>query len=218
MILDIIFVAVMLLALFTGVKQGLVKSVWKIGAWAITAIAVAVALTPTVNFLHGTKMANRIYTSISQAATEKFANTGNVSLSEMTSLPEWMVSGADESLRNVQDAANEGLNAAAETTARTITDAVIRIIAVVGLFLLIRIALSILFIVVNGASKLPVVNGVNKLLGAVFSACNVLLGVYLVLALISLFANPAIYESINQTWIVKNLFNHNILMQLFMRI
>ena len=81
---------------------------------------------------------------------------------------------------------------------------------------MIRLIIAILFAAINGASKLPVVNGLNSFLGAVFSALNILLGVYLALALISLFANPSVYEYMNGSYVVKYMFNNNILMSLFM--
>lgn len=216
MVLDIIFAALMIIAIIAGAKQGLIKSIWKIGAWVITGLAVYAALTPAANFLHGTQLSETIYNSVYSAAAPKITDSGSRSLSEITSLPEWMVSGTDEQLQNAQDAINAGLVTAAETTARTVTDILIKIIAAVGLFILIRAALALLFVAINGASKFPVVNGMNSFLGAVFSALNVLLGVYLALALISLFANPAVYEYMNGSYVVKYLFNNNILMSLFM--
>lgn len=208
----------MVIAVIAGAKQGLIKSVWKIGAWVITGIAVYAALNPAANFLHGTQLVGTIYDSVYSAVAPEAAVSDSRSLSEITSLPEWMVSGADEQLQNAQNAVNTGIEAAAEATARTVTDVLVKIIAAVGLFILIRLILAILFTVINGASKLPVVNGLNSFLGAVFSALNVLLGVYLALALISLFANPSVYEYMNGSYVVKYLFNNNILMSLFMEL
>ena len=216
MILDIIFAALMVIAVIAGAKQGLIKSVWKIGAWVITGIAVYAALNPAANFLHGTQLAGTIYVSVECAVAPVTAVSDSRSLSEITSLPEWMVSGADEQLQNAQNAVNTGIEAAAEATARTVTDVLVKIIAAVGLFILIRLILAILFAAINGASKLPVVNGLNSFLGAVFSALNILHGVYLALALISLFANPSVYEYMNGSYVVKYMFNNNILMSLFM--
>lgn len=216
MILDIIFAALMVIAVIAGAKQGLIKSVWKIGAWVITGIAVYAALNPAANFLHGTQLAGTIYDSVYSAVAPETAVSDSRSLSEITSLPEWMVSGADEQLQNAQNAVNTGIEAAVEATARTVTDVLVKIIAAVGLFILIRLILAILFAAINGASKLPVVNGLNSFLGAVFSALNILLGVYLALALISLFANPSVYEYMNGSYVVKYMFNNNILMSLFM--
>src|SRR5699024_7333632 len=135
-----------------------------------------------------------IYDSVYSAAAPETSLRDGRSLSEITSLPEWIVSGADEEFENIKNAASDAAETAAEATARTVTDVLVKIIAAVGLFILIRLALALVFIAVNGASKLPVVSGANALLGAVFSGVNVLLGVYLALALVSLFADPAVYE------------------------
>lgn len=216
MALDIIFAALMVFAVIAGARQGLVKSVWRIGAWVITFIAVYAAMTPAANFLHGTELASKIYDSVYSAAAPETALHDGRSLSEITSLPEWIVSGADEEFANIQNAASNAAEAAAGAAARAVTDVLIKIIAAVGLFILIRLALALVFIAVNGASKLPVVSGANALLGAVFSGVNVLLGTYIALALVSLFANPSVYEFMNGSYIVKHMFNNNILMSLFM--
>lgn len=222
MVLDVIFVVLMLLALIMGLKQGLVKSVWKIGAWALTGVVVYMAMTPAANFLHGTKMAGNIYDSIYESISSKttISETGALSkpLSETASLPEWIVSGIEEGGANAVSAVNDGIENIAQNTARSITDILINVIAAVGLFIAVRLILAVIFAVVDGASKLPVVSGINSLLGGVFSMINMLLGIYLAAALVSLFADPALYEYINDTYIVKYLFNNNILMKLFMSI
>ncbi len=216
MILDIIFIVLMVLALITGMKQGLVKSIWRLAAWIITFAAVSAALTPAVGFLHSTPLSERVYTSVYEVIAPKEEQTEEKSLSELTSLPEWMVRGADEQMQSITDAIMEERIAAAENSARTITDTVIKIIAAVGLFILIRVLLSILFNVLNIASKLPLINGANKLLGGIFSVLSMLIGVFIALALVSLFANPSVYEIFTGSKIVGYLFENNTLMRLFM--
>lgn len=216
MILDIILLAVLIIAFITGCKQGLIKSVWRIAAWIVTIIAVYAALTPVISFLHGTALAENIYGSINEALSGWVPQSEGVNLAELTSLPEWMVAGADTQINEAVSSMNESLENAAAVAAQNITDVIIKIIAAAGLFIIIRLVLSILFRVLDGASKLPVIGGANRLLGGVFSLISVTVGVYLVLALISLFANPSVYGYINESTAVKYLFNNNILMKLFM--
>lgn len=216
MVLDIIFIVLILLAFIAGRKQGLIKSIWKLAAWIITFVAVSATLTPTVNFLHSTALSERVYTSVYNVIAPKTEQVEEKSLSELTSLPEWMLKGVDEQIQNINDAISEQKIAAAENTARIVTDTVIKIIAAVGLFILIRLLLSILFHILDIASKLPVINGANNLLGGIFSALSMLIGVFIALALVSLFANPSVYEIFTGSKIVGYLFTNNILMRIFM--
>lgn len=205
MILDLIFAVLIIMAFIIGIKKGLVKWVWSIAAWILTIVVVCVALTPAVNFLHGTAIAENIhgslYDSIAARAGTDTAETENM-------LPNW-IENSSFSL---------AAENAAENAVNTVTDVVIKIIAAVGLFILVRIVLGIVFRVLDGASKLPVINGANKLLGGVFSAVNMLLCIYLAAAAFTLFADPAVYEYINDTYIVKYLFNNNILMNIIMKL
>lgn len=218
MILDIIFAAVLIIAFIVGLRQGLIRSVWRIAAWIITIIAVYAALTPAMNFLRGTAMADKIYSSVQEAVVQKLPESEGVNISEITALPEWIVADADVQINEAVSQMNESIESAAASISQGITDVVIKIIAAVGLFIIIRLILSLLFKLLDGAAKLPVIGGVNSLLGGVFSVLSVMLGLYIALALVSLFANPSVYGYINQSTAVKYLFNNNILMKIFMGI
>lgn len=205
MVLDIILAAVLAIAFLTGIRQGFVKSVWKLAAWIITGIVVYIALAPVVEFVSATPLYDKIYTS----AYDIFSK--ETSAAAFSGLPEWL--GKSKELTAV---VNENTAFIAEQVATAIADIITRAISAVGLFVVIRLVLSILFRIINIASKLPVINGVNKLLGGVFSLISIMICVYLVLALASAFANPAIYGYINESTAVKYLFNNNILMKMFM--
>ena len=205
MVLDIILAAVLVIAFLTGVRQGLVKSIWRLAAWIITGIAVYIALEPVVEFMSTTPLYEKIYTS----AYDIFSK--EASTAAFSGLPEWL--GKSKELTAV---VNENTAFIAENVAEAIADIIIKAISAVGLFVVIRLVLSILFRIINIASRLPVINGVNKLLGGVFSLISIMICVYLILALASFFANPSVYGYINESTAVKYLFNNNILMKMFM--
>jgi hypothetical protein len=74
--------------------------------------------------------------------------------------------------------------------------------------------------IINTAAKAPVINSVNRILGALLMTVNMLFVIFLVLALVSLFApaDSELFDMINNTYTVKYLYNYNILLQLFMKI
>ncbi len=212
MILDIILGLIILAAAVYGYRRGFIKSIWGIAAWGITIAAVYAAINPTIELLNDTKTAVNINNSIYTAVADKLTADNNLSLSQATGLPEWAVKGV-----SLNDVIDNGVEITAHTAADTITDTVIKIIASVGLFIIIRAVLGILFGIINAVFHLPLLNGANRLLGAALSVVGAMIIVYIAAAAAAMFANPSIYEHIEKTYIVKEIFDNNILMKLFIK-
>lgn len=212
MILDIILGLIILASAVYGYKRGFIKSIWGIAAWGITIAAVYAAMNPAIALLNGTKTAVNINNSIYTAVADKLTADNNLSLSQATGLPEWAVKGI-----SLNDVIDNGVEITAHTAADTITDTVIKIIASVGLFIIIRAVLGILFGIINAVFHLPLLNGANRLLGAALSVVGAMIIVYIAAAAAAMFANPSIYEHIEKTYIVKEIFDNNILMKLFIK-
>ena len=130
MVLDIILGAVLVIAFLTGVRQGLVKSIWRLAAWIITGIAVYIALEPVVEFMSTTPLYEKIYTS----AYDIFSK--EASTAAFSGLPEWL--GKSKELTAV---VNENTAFIAENVATAIADIIIKAISAVGLFVVIRLVL-----------------------------------------------------------------------------
>lgn len=212
MILDIILGLIILASAVYGYKRGFIKSIWGIAAWGITIAAVYAAMNPAIALLNGTKTAVNINNSIYTAVADKLTADNNLSLSQATGLPEWAVKGI-----SLNDVIDNSVEITAHTAADTITDTVIKIIASVGLFIIIRAVLGILFGIINAVFHLPLLNGANRLLGAALSVVGAMIIVYIAAAAAAMFANPSIYEHIEKTYIVKEIFDNNILMKLFIK-
>lgn len=212
MILDIILGLIILASAIYGYRRGFIKSIWGIAAWGITIAVVYAAMNPTIELLNGTKTAVNINNSIYTAVADKLTADNNLSLSQATGLPEWAVKGV-----SLNDVIDNGVEITAHTAADTITDTVIKIIASVGLFIIIRAVLGILFGIIDAVFHLPLLNGANRLLGAALSVVGAMIIVYIAAAAAAMFANPSIYEHIEKTYIVKEIFDNNILMKLFIK-
>ena len=72
MVLDIILAAVLAIAFLTGIRQGFVKSVWKLAAWIVTGIVVYIALAPVVEFVSATPLYDKIYENAARSRIEYF--------------------------------------------------------------------------------------------------------------------------------------------------
>lgn len=210
--LDIVLIALLLLAFFIGYKKGFVKSVWKIAALVLTIVLMLMLKTPTVNYLSGTALAETINTKISE--TVNLPQGGGVNIAQSLNLPQFMQSEVNNQITESQDLTiNDTVNS-------SLTSLFITIIACIGLFIAIRLILAVIFMIISGITELPLIKGVNKLIGGLLAAVNIIFAVYLLLACVSLFApaDSSLFEEINNTYLVKYLYNYNILLQLFMKI
>lgn len=211
-VLDIILIALIVISFVVGHRRGFVKAVWKLVALAVTIVLVMVLKQPAIDFLSGTEFAEAVNTKITESI--QIPQGGGVNVAENLNLPEFMQSSVNE---QIEQSVVTNMN---ETVTSSLTNVFITIIACVALFIIIRLLLMAVFMIINGVTKLPVIKGVNKLLGAVFMSVNTVFVIFLLLALVSLFApaDSELFEMINNTYVVKYFYNYNILLQLFMKI
>lgn len=210
--LDIILIALLLLAFFIGYKKGFVKSVWKIVALVLTIVLMLMLKTPVIKFLSGTDFASTVNTKISE--TVSLPQGGGVNIAENLNLPLFLQGEVNDQITTAQGSTiNDTVNS-------SLTSLFITIIACIGLFIIIRLILAAVFMIISAVTELPLIKGVNKLVGGLLGAVNILFIVYLLLAVMSLFApaDSKLFDEINNTYIVKYLYNYNILLQIFMKI
>ena len=224
MILDLIAAAIVVLSFIVNLRRGLVKSVWKITALVLTIVLVIALKTPVVNYLAGTDMANRIYKSVSDSLTAELENPLNEvntdeEAAQSGTIPPYLMEQMLKTVNSGSDNINSAIEKGMDELARRLTMLMLKIIAVIGLFIIIRILLMAVFIVLDGASKLPVIGHANALLGGILGIINALAIIYIVCAVLSILSvSSDIQNLINQSYIVKYFYNYNILLQLIMKI
>ncbi len=223
MILDLIVVGAVVLAFIISARKGLVKSVWKIAALIVTIVLVSALKTPTVEYLAKTNFADVIYDTVLEKltvdettlATEDKADAGDKEETDeqKSIIPAYILTEITKSAdtEEMYGIINRGTN----ILAQKLTLWALRIIVVVGLFIIIRVLLMFAFMIVNAMSKLPVIGHANAFLGGLLGAINILAVIYIACALVSLFAAQGeVARLINQSYIVKYIYNYNILLQL----
>ena len=229
-VLDAVLVLALIASTILGAHRGLLKTVWKMGAWVVVIIFVITLKTPFTSMLAQTNAAADIYNSITEKITPVF--TDNLYMGEVTSeqkteiahtlhLPQIVVSQVlkDYDAQAVISGTTNAVTRAVDNIARSITMMIIGFVAAVVLFILIKIILFIVYQILNALSKLPVINAANNTLGAVWGFISMLLLIYIVCAIVSFVAadNAEVYRMIMETYIVKYFYNYNILLQLFMK-
>ncbi len=213
-IADIILAAIILIAFIVGYKKGFVQSIWKIAALVITIVLVIALKNPAINFLSGTNMADSINTKISQ--TVHLPQGGGVNIAENLNLPEFM----REQVEGAIESAGNAINNMNDAVSLSLTGICITIITCIALFIIIRLLLMAARMIIEGVTKAPVIKGTNRFLGGLLAVVNAIFLVFLLLALVSLFApaDSGMFAVIEHSYVVKYLYNYNILLQLFMKI
>ena len=229
-ILDAVLVLAIFISTVLGARRGLLKTVWKMGAWVIVIICVIALKTPFTSMLAQTSAAADMYNSITEKITPVFAdnlyagevtNEQKADIAQTLHLPKIVVSQTlkDYDAQAVITGTTTAVNRAVDNIARSITMTIIGFVAAVVLFILIKLALFIVYEILKAFSKLPVINTANSTLGAVWGFVSMTLVIYIICAIVSFAAanNAQVYQMMSETYIVKYFYNYNILLQLFMK-
>lgn len=162
-LIDIIFIAIILLSAFLGYKKGLVNMASKLFAGILAIIITLILYQPISNvIIKNTPLQTKIENIIiEKTQTENQEENSNV----INELSQNMIK---------EQAKNISIN-------------VVHAITMIGIFLLVKIILSIVFALINGIANLPILKQFNEVggiayglvRGAIISViCIALLGVY----------------------------------------
>lgn len=217
-LLDVIAVLIMAAAFAIGRRRGAIKMVWHTFAWIISLVLAAGLAAPFSNMVENTELVDNIKVSVEQRIESGIMDKTSAaqeitpeSISSAAGIPRVLI---PESL-NVQGEVQKSAQAAAQTISNTVVGTCAKIVSGIILFVLIRIILTLLYFVLNIASRLPVITNVNHLLGGLMGFIGALFVIYLILAAAALFCTDiSVVSVIESSYIVKYFYNNNILLQL----
>lgn len=192
-LLDLIFIIVTLSFFISGWRKGFVQSISKLGRF-VGAGGLSYLLGPRVGQLISEKLIyNGVFNSISEkigSAVSGVASSINVE-DLLDNLPDLLKRFVDtEAFRGQFGSTIEDVNAAAKSLSENISGSVStilsNIIAYVLLFIAGLILFAIVFKILDGVAKLPVLNLVNRVFGAVLGLLGAFLFCSFVCELLSL--------------------------------
>lgn len=215
--LDVLVVLVFGLSVFLGWKNGLIKSLTGLISFAV-AIAVASWLsTPVANWVFDSAVAPAITASIvdvQDQATQSAIQSADEMLAELPDGMRTLLTSVgidiDETLAEQIQADSVGTLAE-----RLVTDvfkpmviSVFRVIAMLLLFVVTSLIMSVIMWVVDKAFKLPMLREANRVLGVIPGAINGVLGMMLAVTVIQLLCSldvlitaDAIQSSLLVNWL-----------------
>lgn len=212
--LDVLVVLVFGLSVFLGWKNGLVKSLTGLVSFAV-AIAVASWLsTPLANWAFDSAVAPAITASIvdvQDSATQSAIQSADEMLAELPDGVRTLLTSVgielDETLADQLQADSVGTLAE-----RLVTDvfkpmvvSIFRVVAMLLLFVVTSLVMSVVMWIVDKAFKLPVLQETNRILGVIPGAVNGVLGMLIAVTVVQLLCSLEVLitqDAIDSTLIV----------------
>lgn len=208
-IADALLCAVLICAFIIGYKRGFLRTVWGIAAIVLSIVLTIVIRPYTNSFFENSVLHYMVEDQVYSIIDE------HVSVSENTpqSSAQFFESAYYMPPKYAETAA-EALDSAAEKTvsaaARAAADTVTSITEVILLFIVIRLALAIIYSLLKLIFRFPLLKQTNHLAGAITQTALALIAVYTVLAIAAVMGSGIFSDTI----LCKTLYDHNILLAL----
>ena len=209
-ILDIILIALIAISIFLGYKKGLIKLAVKLFAFVIAVVVTLVLYKPVSNLIiEKTELDDNIKDVIIENGTQEIEeNNGEIKEDGFMSYMQDYVG----------DTIAEAQNDIVTIVAEVVSVKAINLIAIIGIFVVTRVALILLTFISDLITKLPIIKQFNKLGGTVYGVLRGLLIVYFVLAIaflvVSATGNNAIISAIDGSIVTKFMYTNNILLNI----
>lgn len=209
-ILDIILIALIALSIFLGYKKGLIKLAVKLFAFVIAVVVTLVLYKPVSNLIiEKTELDDNIKKVIIENGTQEIEeNNGEIKEDGFMAYMQDYVG----------DTIAEAQNDIVTSVAEVVSVKAINLIAIIGIFVVTRVALILLTFISDIITKLPIIKQFNKLGGTVYGVLRGLLIVYFVLGIaflvVSSTGNNAIISAIDGSIVTKFMYTNNILLNI----
>lgn len=219
----IVAVIILIASALAGFGRGLVKSVFSTFA-LIVAIVLAVQVMP-----YGTKLLRTtpLYTSINDSIQASLEDQFQVAaqgageqmeaIDQMDNLPDFLKD-ILKSNNNAEVYEALGIDQFSEYISNYITCLILNAISLIVCFLVIYIILRIIGCMLDMLSRIPVINGLNKIGGFIFGLFNGAIYLWLACIIVTIFSTTQwgqyIFQQINDSVILSFLYNNNYLLEL----
>lgn len=223
LVIDLLLIALGVFAFLYGKHRGFISMVWGAAAWLITVLITAALIAPVTVAVSHTQPVLEFKENIAGHIKKNiYDHSGGVmdaadflsdrdALSESTGIPAILIPEMD-----LSSSIESTVSAAADNIVESASNSVIRAVVGVMLFIGIRVIMGAVYRILRAVSRLPVIKGVNRLIGGLLGLINYMFVVYAVLAVISLIVvkDGAGQSIIEQTYLAKYFYNNNILLNL----
>jgi len=219
---DIVVVAIILVSAWIGLKKGFIYSMFKIVSFFVSAVLAVKFYPYMAKFLTQTSLYDTIKSAIfkklifeQQGQTPAIDNQAKQAAADAVvnnlKLPSFLKSTVMKGIPNPSSLVD--VNKIVESISMRLTDIVIDILALILIYIVIRVGLFLIRHILQGIAKLPLFKQLDKVGGLSFGAVEGLLSVYILMTVIMLFNSAqvfkGIYEAINASTVAKYLYQNN---------
>ena len=229
---DYAVIGLIVVSALVGYKRGLIRSVFKVASFIIAGF-LSMQLYPAVSqiliktFHLNDKMMGIISQSLKNIATTdnfKQAMAMNqsqqpIKLEDLNGLMGSLhLPKAIETMvtKNVTVQANHIVGNVVDNLSRSFSTVVVNIISMMLIFAIVTIALIFVQTLLEGIASLPILNQLNHAGGIIFGALEGVITVYIVFAIMTVFASSIFMQDImtnlNASVLAKGFYNHNLLL------
>lgn len=225
-VLDIILVAVVLFFIMMSAKKGFISASKNIITLILTVTLLASMQGVVLEALQNSPLGDNIKKMVSENVTKTYETEQlpmetdttdtekSIMICEAMSLPTFLSNSIEASIREMSEIKNNVM----EVITDSLTMLIMRIIALLLLFILVRIFVFLAVKILESLFELPGLKTINKTLGATIGIINALLVVYIICGAVSVFTPTdkleLISQAIDQTMLLKYVYNHNLLLSL----
>lgn len=219
---DIVILAIIIASAWFGFKKGFIYSMFRILSFFVSAVLAVKTYTYMAKILTQTpiydKIKNAIFSKLliqQQGQTPKLDGQAKQAAADAVisnlKLPGFLKDTIAKGMPNPSSLVD--MNKIVEAISIQLTNIVIDIMALIIIYIIIRIGLFLLRHLLQGIAKLPVFKQLDKIGGLSFGAIEGLLTIYILLALVMLFnsaqAFKGIYQAIDSSTVAKYFYENN---------
>lgn len=219
----ILVIAVMGITTFVGYKKGLIKMVLSLLSIVITLAAVCIVTPIISDFVkNNTGAYNKLHDAVEEKLfTEEMFSGSESEIIKKIEVPE-AVRELLEKNNSLEKYKEMGVATFKEYVTRSVTDLIFNAIIFVVSYIIVFIAVRILFAAINLISKLPLINQANKFAGLVIGFAEGLLIVWLLFAAATMLGSTdfgkSVFEQVNGNALLGFLYKNNLVMKYLLSI
>lgn len=209
-IIDGLVVLLFIISFFVMAKKGFVKAVYSILGHIITFVIVAALLNPVTDLLYTTPIEDIVSKNVSKIVLQE----GDKKAQEIKDEAKNETELAPVIEKNLLA---DGIGAATQRAVPYITGIVMKIIAAILLFIVTRLAVALVFVLLDTFFKFPGLAQLNSVAGGIAGIINSLIIIYVICGILSLnfdWAND-LRAFVDQTTILKYFYINNLLINIF---
>lgn len=216
-LLDLIVIGIILLSTFLGYKKGLIGVAFKIASFIIAVIITLILYKPVSNIIiKNTTWDDNIQTTIYESIAGTNIEEGQKITKEETNLPSVVVNYINDGIEETIQETKENV---AQIVSQNLAKSIIQIITMLAIFIIARIALIFAKVLLEAIAELPLIKQFNEAGGILYGILRGAVMIFVLLAIASfvlpMINQTTILSAIEQSFVTKFLYNHNIILMLF---